>query len=92
MNRFRTLDRVLSGQMIRAAVQSKGYTVKDIQEILQFECPNPVYRWYKGLTLPSIDNLYVLSKVLGVHMEDLLVARGEVKEVEIPEKQKGIWD
>lgn len=80
MNKFRTLDRVRSGQIIRKAIQAKGYTVKDIQEILQFECPNPVYRWYKGLTLPSIDNLYVLSKVLEVHMEELLVARGEVKD------------
>ena len=92
MNKCRNLDIVKSGQKIKKAIQDKGYTVRQIQEILGFECPQPIYRWYKGITLPSIDNLYILSQLLGIHMEDLLVER-EVKQVEIPkEEKKSIWD
>ena len=47
----------------------------------------------REMTMPTIDSLFALSKILDMHMEDLLVAR-EIKEKvpEIPEKQKGIWD
>lgn len=75
MNQYRNLDMLKSGQTIKEAVQSKGYTVREIQKILQFECTNSIYRWYKGIILPSVNNLYVLSKVLEVHMEDLLVEK-----------------
>ena len=92
MNKFRNLDMVKSGQRIKKAIQAKGYTVRQIQEILEFECPHPIYRWYKGKTLPSIDNLYILSQLLGMHMEDLLEER-QVTQVEIPKKEKkSIWD
>lgn len=75
MDQYRDLDMLKSGQTMKAAIQSKGYTVRDIQKIMQLECPNSIYRWYRGMVLPSVNNLYVLSKVLGVHMEDLLVEK-----------------
>ena len=36
-------------------------------------CPHPVYRWIHGHALPSTDNLYRLSKIFQIHMEDLLI-------------------
>ena len=53
-----------------------GYSVKEIQEFLHLSCPQPFYRWFKGQILPSLDHLYVLSRLLGVHMEELIVAKG----------------
>ncbi|MCM1219619.1 MAG: helix-turn-helix domain-containing protein [Lachnospiraceae bacterium] len=92
MNRCRNLDVEKTGQRIEEAVRGKGYTVRELQELLSFECPNPIYRWFRGITLPSLDNLHILSKLLGVHMEDLLVER-EVREVELPQTaRKSIWD
>ena len=38
----------------------------------------PIYRWYKGLILPSVDNLFMLSRLLNVHMEELLVEKQDV--------------
>ena len=32
-----------------------------------------MYRWYKGVILPSVDNLLRLSELYQVHMEELLV-------------------
>lgn len=58
--------------------QRKGYTVKDIQQYLGLSCPQPVYRWYKGVILPSVDNLLRLSELYHVHMEELLVRTGNV--------------
>ena len=51
--------------------------IEDIQKILHLSCPQPIYRWFKGSILPSVDHLYVMSRLLKVHMEDLLVPECE---------------
>lgn len=70
--------------LLKYRIEKAGYTVKDIQKILQLSCPQPIYRWFKGMILPSVDHLYVLSRLLKVHMEDLLVPQCEsIREVEM---------
>lgn len=41
-------------------------------------CPQPIYRWFKGIVLPSVDHLYALSRLLQVHMEELLVPESQI--------------
>ena len=48
-------------------------TPRIIQDYLHLSCVQPIYRWYKGLILPSVDHLFMLSELLNVHMEDFLV-------------------
>lgn len=86
-----TLDVERTGKRIKEAIKASGYKVSDIQELLNFECPQSIYRWFHGKAVPTVDALLILSKVLNMHMEDLLVER-EIKEVEIPERKKSIWN
>lgn len=72
MQTYLILDTKLSGQKLRAAIKSSGYTVKELQNMLCLSCPQPIYRWISCRTLPSIDNLYRLSRILNTSMEDLL--------------------
>lgn len=67
------IDLKKTGIHLKKLTERKGYTVKDIQRLLHLSCPQPVYRWFKGQVLPSVDHLYVLSKLLHVHMEELLL-------------------
>lgn len=67
------IDMEKTGNNIRKYVYENGYSVKDIQKYLGLSCPQPVYRWFKGIILPSVDNLLRLSELFHVHMEDLLV-------------------
>ena len=46
-----------------------------IQQYLGLSCPQPVYRWFKGAILPSVDNLFRLSELFHIHMEELLVKK-----------------
>ena len=66
------IDLEKTGVHLKKLIERKGYTVKDIQSLLHLSCPQPVYRWFKGQVLPSVDHLYVLSKLLHAHMEELL--------------------
>lgn len=72
---YPNIDMEKTGCLLKRRIQQAGYTVKDIQEKLLLSCPQPIYRWYKGKVLPSVNHLYVLSDLLNVHMEELLVPR-----------------
>ncbi len=84
-NRASHIDLEKTGELLERKIKEQGYVVKDIQEYLQLACPQSIYRWYKGQILPSVDNLLMLSRLLGVHMEDLLAAGTDGKEW-IPEE------
>ena len=71
------LDLKQSGTILRYHIRKSGYSVRDIQNYLVLSCPQPVYRWFQGKTLPSVDHLYALSRLLGVQMEELLAGPQE---------------
>lgn len=75
------IDMEATGKRLQRAIYSAGYDVKTVQTYLQLSCPQPVYRWFKGQILPTVDHFYMLSKLLGVHMEDLIV----------PKKKEDLW-
>ena len=67
------IDLEKTGNNLRKYAYAGGYSVRDIQQYLGLSCPQPVYRWFKGTILPSVDNLLRLSELFHVHMEELLV-------------------
>lgn len=74
---YQPIDQVKTGIKLKIMLKAAGYDVKYIQEYLHLSCPQSIYRWFKGKVLPSVDHLCALSKLLNVHMEDLLVLQGE---------------
>lgn len=68
----------LTGSNLKRRIKDAGYSIKDIQKYLHLACPQPIYRWYSGKMLPTVDHLYALSRLLNVHMEDLLVSMPNV--------------
>ena len=70
---YPTIDQEKTGIKLKTMLKMAGYDVKFIQEYLHLACPQPIYRWFKGKVLPSVENLYAISNLLGVHMEELLV-------------------
>lgn len=74
-NTYSSLDMIKTGEKIHDIFIKNGCTVKDIQCFLNFACPQSIYRWIKGQTMPSIDNLYRMAEIFQIHMEDLLVTK-----------------
>lgn len=62
-----------TGEKLQKLFAEKNVKVKDVQKIFGFSYSQAIYNWLSGKTLPSIDNLVVLGKVLDVSLEDLLV-------------------
>ena len=72
---YPNIDMQQTGRKLKYIIEAAGYTPRMMQEHLHLSCVQPIYRWYKGLVLPSVDHLLMLSELLDVHMEDLLVKK-----------------
>lgn len=75
---YPNIDMQRTGRKLKRMLESAGYTPRIIQDYLHLSCVQPIYRWYKGKILPSVDHLLMLSELLNVHMEDLLVKKNAV--------------
>ena len=67
------IDMVRTGQNINRLRKIAGVSVKDLQEVFGFNSPQAIYKWQHGTALPTIDNMVVLARVLGVRIDDILV-------------------
>ena len=73
---FPVIDMAATGSVIKALREQNGYSVQDVQEYYGFDQPQAIYKWQRGETLPSVDNLYALSTLLGEPIKDILVPTG----------------
>lgn len=71
--KFPVIDLAATGENILRLRKEKGLSVRDIQGYFGFEEPQAIYKWQKGKSLPTVDNLYALSALLEVPMEAILV-------------------
>lgn len=62
-----------TGCRIKKLLADNGYTVKDVQGVMGFENPQAIYKWISGKSLPSLDNLVILTRLLHTSIENILV-------------------
>lgn len=74
MASFPVIDMEATGQNIIRLRKARGLTVRDIQAFFGFEEPQAIYKWQRGKSLPTVDNLYALGALLEVPMEEILVS------------------
>ena len=61
-----------TGINLQRIMDKHGITPKDIKEYLNLTSVQSVYNWCNGLNLPTIDNLYALSQLLKVSVDEIL--------------------
>ena len=72
---YPVIDLKATGDNIRNLLKSRCLTVKQLQTMFGFDEPQAIYKWMRGQNLPAIQNMVILSKVLGVAIEEILVIR-----------------
>ena len=73
-NQYPVIDPVATGENIVRLRQERGLSVRDLQAFFGFEEPQAIYKWQRGTSLPSVDNLYALGTLLDVPMDEILVS------------------
>ena len=76
--KYPTINMKATGQRIQTLRKARGLKVKDLSEFMGFTEPQAVYKWLRGESLPSVDNLFALSRILRTSMEDILVGNDEM--------------
>lgn len=73
----KVIDNIATGARIKELLKEKGITPQDVQRELELECPQSVYAWIsdKRKSIPSLDNMVLLSILLDTPIEEILVLR-----------------
>ena len=66
---FPIIDKRETGINIRKIMDCQGLTAKDVQQYLELGCVQSVYRWFDGVSMPTVDNLYALSELFKMPMD-----------------------
>lgn len=70
---FPTINMIATGENIARLRKARGISVRELQRFFGFDNPQAIYKWQWGSSLPSVDNLFALSIILEVPMQDILV-------------------
>ena len=82
------ISKVETGRRLRKLMNWHGVTVREVQEEMELESPQAIYKWLNGRALPSLENLLILGRLLNVSMEDMLVA----EQTSVGKERKKLWD
>lgn len=69
------LDPIATGKKINQIRKDRNISVTDIKDALGLSTTNAIYKWFRGDSMPTLDNIILLSNILGVGIADLLVTR-----------------
>ena len=84
------IDMYKTGQNIKRIMLEQGMTVKNIQEYLGLAAPQSIYHWFDGRSLPTVDNLYVLSELFCMPI-DMLVCGDREQKFFVCERKTHRW-
>ena len=68
-----------TGINLRLLMDKKGISVKEVKDYLGLTSIQSVYNWLNGLNMPTIDNLYALSQMLDVSIDEIVRGNKTVK-------------
>lgn len=72
MNTYPTINLRATGERIRRLRMDAGLSVRELSRSLLLSDVQAVYKWQRGETLPSLENLVLLSWLLSVPIDQIL--------------------
>ena len=73
--KYPVIDMRATGAHIKELMVARDISVQDVQEAMGLASPQAVYRWLRGSNMPSVDNLYALSRYLDTSMDDMIIEK-----------------
>ena len=73
MMKMPRIDMQATGKRIKTLRKNCGVTVEQLCELLQLAAPRAIYKWQRGDTLPTLDNLIMLASIFGTTMDNIIV-------------------
>lgn len=80
MKNYPTIDLVATGVRIKELRKRQHLKVEEVARFMGFESVQAIYKWQRGDSLPTVDNLFALSKLFEVRVDDILIENREESE------------
>lgn len=77
IKKIRKISKKQTGMQIRQMMIDRGITVTQIQNWMEIDSCQAVYKWLHGVNLPSVSHLNGLSQILDVKIDEILVVEEE---------------
>ena len=72
MVEYPVIDLRSTGTRLNELRRERGITVEELRVYLGMNNPNFIYRWFRGEALPTLENMYALSVIFDVSMNDII--------------------
>lgn len=69
---YPTIDMERFGENLREICEAKNVTANELKNYLHLGSIQAVYMWFQGKRLPNLDNMYAISRYLGVSIDNLI--------------------
>ena len=69
---YPTINMRTTGDRIRRMRIAAGLSVRELSKMLCLSDVQAVYKWQRGESLPSLDNLVLLSMIFHVPIDDIM--------------------
>lgn len=66
------IDMKRTGANIAAMRKSRNISISRLQKELGFNTPQAIYKWQRGETVPTLDNLVILAELFGVTISEIV--------------------
>lgn len=62
-----------TGANINMLMKLNNIKVIQIQDILGFNTPQAIYKWLRGESMPTIDNMVILATLLNTTIDNIII-------------------
>ena len=67
------IDMQATGMNIKKIIKDKGFKISDVQARCGFNTPQAIFKWLRGDSVPSIDNLVILADMFDIPIDKIIV-------------------
>ena len=71
-----SIDMAATGANLRKIRRERALSAVKVSELVGLTSPQAVYRWERGETLPTMDNLVILASVYHMTVDEIIVVKG----------------
>ena len=74
---MKIVDRKMTGRKINNLMIDKGISVLRLQDMMELESAQSIYKWLAGETLATVDKLVKLSQIFECTIDEIVVQKEE---------------
>ena len=69
------IDVKATGMNIKNMIKQGGFKISDVQARCGFNTPQAIFKWMRGDSVPTIDNMIIIADMFGVTIDQIVIIK-----------------